>query len=378
MEATTTFCERTVICMTLERSERDYGIDLLRLFAMGLIILHHLLSHGGLMFAFSDFAATGIAVHLLNAFARCAVNAYALISGYVMVASRFRPSRLIALWLQVLFYGVLAVVCLPLMGASASIGDWLDALFPITHNNYWYFTCYVPVFLFSPFLNKLLHGMNQRQNRLMTTALIVLFSLMPTISLGDLFQLNDGYHFVWLMVLYLMGGSIRLHGFGWLKNKAVAAITFVICGLLGWACRLGMIAIGASKLHELLLAYTSPTMLLCGLSLLSLFQGLKLPQRICQLIAVLSPLSFGVYLIHDNPLVREHLVISSTASLAGFSPLHLLLALAGCWAGVYAVCLLMEYLRTRLFVLLRIPALCTAAEKRLLHWSANDSLDINR
>lgn len=373
-----TFCERTVICMTPEHSERDYGIDLLRLFAMGLIILHHLLSHGGLMFAFSDFAPTGMAVHLLNAFARCAVNAYALISGYVMVPSRFRPSRLIALWLQVVFYGVLAVVCLPLMGEAARLKGWLDALFPVMRNNYWYFTCYVPVFLLSPFLNTLLKALTKRQTALLSGGLVVLFSLLPTLALGDLFQLNDGYHFGWLMVLYLLGGAIRLHGFGWLKNKAVAAITFVICGLLGWAYRLGMIAIGASKLHELLLAYTSPTMLLCGLSLLSLFQGFKLPQRICRMIAVLSPLSFGVYLIHDNPLVREHLVISSTASLAGLSPLHLLLALAGCWAGVYAVCLLMEYLRTKLFALLHIPALCTAAEKRLLQWAGNDSLDINR
>lgn len=369
MEETMTHCERTVICMTPERSERDYGIDLLRLFAMGLIILHHLLSHGGLLFAFPDFSATGMAVHLLNAFARCAVNAYALISGYVMVTSRFRPSRLIALWLQVVFYGVLAVACLPLMGASAGLGDWLDALLPVTHNNYWYFTCYVPVFLFSPFLNKLLHDMSRRQTGLMMTALIALFCLMPLITLGDLFQLTDGYHFGWLMALYLMGGAVRLHGLGWLKNKAVSLIVFLCCALLGWACRLGVIALGAPQLHELLLAYTAPTMLLCGLALLSLFRGMRLPVWAQRIIGVLSPLTFGVYLIHDNPLVREHLVLSSTASLAGLSPLHLLLALAACWAGVYAMCLLLEWLRTRLFALLRIPALCTAAEKRLLSWA---------
>lgn len=355
--------------MTAERANRDYGIDLLRLFAMGLIILHHLLNHGGLLFVFPNFSATGMAVHLLNAFARCAVNAYALISGYVMVTSRFRPSRLISLWLQVVFYGILAVVCLPLMGGSARLKDWLNALFPVIRNNYWYFTCYVPVFLLSPFLNALLQGLSRRQAALLMGGLVALFSLMPTLALGDLFQLTSGYHFGWLMALYLMGGTIRLHGFGWLKSKAVAAIVFILCGLLGWACRLGVMAMGAPKLHELLLAYTSPTMLLCGLALLSLFHGIKLPRWVCRMIAVLSPLSFGVYLIHDNPLVREHLVISSTASLAGLSPLHLLLELAGCWAGVYAVCLLMEWLRTRMFILLRIPALCTAAEKYLFSWA---------
>ena len=43
-------------------------------------------------------------------------------------------------------------------------------------------------------------------------------------------------------------------------------------------------------------------------------------------------------------------------------------ALAGlfaCWAGVYALCLLMEWLRTKLFALLRVPALCSRLETLL-------------
>lgn len=355
--------------MTPDRAKRDLGIDLLRLFAMGLIVLHHLLSHGGLLFAFPTFSATGMAVHLLNAFARCAVNAYALISGYVMVTSRFRPSRLIGLWLQVVFYGVLAVLCLPLMGASAGRADWLDALLPVMRDNYWYFTCYVPVFLFSPFLNRLLRGMGKRQTGLMMTGLIVLFSLMPVAAGADPFQLTSGYHFGWLMALYLMGGAARLHGLGWLENKKAAAMTFVCCGLLGWACRLGVIALGAPKLYELLLAYTAPTMLLCGLSLLSLFRGMKLSAWAGKLTAALSPLAFGVYLIHDNPLVREHLVISSITPLAGLSPLRLMAALAACWAGMYAVCLAVEWLRAKLFGLIRVPALCERAENQLFRWA---------
>lgn len=353
--------------MTHETRKRDPGIDLLRLFAMGLIVLHHLLNHGGLLFAFPTFSSSGMAMHLLNAFARCAVNAYALISGYVMVTSRFRPSRLIGLWLQVVFYGVLAVLCLPLMapGTSASLMNWISAIMPVSRNNYWYFTCYVGVFCLSPALNLLLHQMSKRQAGLLMTTLIALFSIFPLISLSDPFQLQNGYHMGWLLILYLLGGTFRLHGFGRLESKKTAGIVFIFCGVLGWASRLGVIALGADWLHELLLHYTAPTMLLCSIALLVLFRGMKLSAWMSKAVAVLSPLSFGVYLIHDNPLVRKHLILMRMTALAGLNPLLLVLCLFVCWAGVYFVCLMIEWLRTKLFALLRVHALCQHAEKQM-------------
>lgn len=353
--------------MTTPATKRDSGIDLLRLFSMGLIVLHHLLSHGGLLFAFPVFSASGMAMHLLNAFARCAVNTYALISGYVMVHSRFRPSRLIGLWLQVVFYGVIAVLCLPLMGPdlSATPSDWLHALMPVTHDHYWYFTCYAVIFCLSPALNLLLHRMTRKQAGGLALALVGLFSLLPALTAGDPFQLQNGYHFGWLLILYLLGGMLRIYGFGTLGKTRNALLCITICSLLAWISRLVFLAAGLQQLQEVLLYYTAPTLLLSAVALLALFQGKRLPKWLGKAAAVLSPLSFGVYLIHDNPLVREHLLRMRMTGLAGFSPVGLLGGLFVCWFGIYAVCLLIEWLRTKLFALLRIPAVCVRMEKRL-------------
>ena len=350
--------------MSENASKRDSGIDLLRVFAMGLIVLHHLLLHGGLTSVFPVFSPSGMAVHLLNAFTRSAVNVYALISGYVMVRSRFRPSRLIGLWLQVVFYGVLAVVCLSLAGRSIHPAALFAAFTPVSHDAYWYFTCYFVVFCLSPFLNLLLNSLSRRQTGLMLTVLTTVFSLLPTLMLTDRFQLNGGYHPVWLILLYLFGGAARLHGFqrsGFWK----AVLTAAGCILLSWGFRLGALAAGAGWLEELLLHYTSPTMLLCSLALFSLFAGRKLPARLAKAVSFLSPLTFGVYLIHDNHLVREQLIKMRLTGLAELNPAMMLCGLFVCWAGVYVLCLLIEWLRTRLFTLLRIPALCNAMEKKL-------------
>ena len=346
--------------------KRDSGIDLLRLFAMGLIILHHLITHGGLSFTFSHFTISGMAMHLLNAVTRCAVNAYALISGYVMVQSRFRPSRLISLWLQVVFFAVLGVLCLPLMGERILPEHLFSAVTPVSHDYYWYFTCYTVVFCLSPFLNLLLNSMNKRQAGWMLAALAILFSILPTFMLVDRFQLNKGYHAGWLVILYLYGGAFRMHGFHKIISRKKAVLICAGCILASWTFRLAALAMNAAWLEEHLLNYTSPTMLLCGAALIALFSGCHLPERIARAVSVLSPLTFGVYLIHDNPLVREHLIRMRVIGLAGLSPVGLLAGLFACWAGVYALCLLIEWLRTKLFALLCVPALCSRLETLLL------------
>lgn len=87
-------------------SERNHGIELLRIFAMLLAAVLHILKKGGVITASEGNLAAYSTVWLLEAAAYCAVNCYALISGYVGYSDRPKPLRLarcIELWLQVVF-----------------------------------------------------------------------------------------------------------------------------------------------------------------------------------------------------------------------------------------------------------------------------------
>lgn len=64
-------------------SERNHGIELLRIFAMLLAAVLHILKKGGVITASEGNLAAYSTVWLLEAAAYCAVNCYALISGYV-------------------------------------------------------------------------------------------------------------------------------------------------------------------------------------------------------------------------------------------------------------------------------------------------------
>ena len=86
--------------------ERNYGIDLLRILAMFMIVMLHVLGRGGILENATIFSAHYKIAWLLEVICYGAVNIYALISGYVGFRAKHKYVNIIMLWLQVIFYTV--------------------------------------------------------------------------------------------------------------------------------------------------------------------------------------------------------------------------------------------------------------------------------
>lgn len=200
--------------------ERHLGIELLRVLSMGMIVLHHLLTWGGLLFAFPKLSATDTALRLLNAFANCAVNVYALITGYV--GSRLRPARLLRQWLQVVFTGLAATLAASLF-APVDGSLFLKALLPVSLEEYWYFSAFFGLMLLTPLLNAALNGLSKRQMGLSLMGCVFLFSLM--LPSNTVLRLNGGYH-VGLAVRAVPAGRVAapLRGPGGAQRLAKACV----------------------------------------------------------------------------------------------------------------------------------------------------------
>ena len=337
--------------MTVEMNRRRYGLDLLKLICMGMIILHHILLHGGLLTGFHYASTSRKLFGLLNRFLFCAVNVYALISGYVLSRSSFRLSRLLELWLQVFFTGMMITAGFALFSSVPLTNqDWLRARLPVIKDEYWYFTAYFGLYMLSPALNHLLNTLPRRILSFSLAVLFFLFCIVPLFGVNPTLALERGYHIGWLMMLYLLGGWIRLYGCGRLRRFSLPV--YVVCVLLTWRLR---------RFQE----YTSPTVLLAAVALLVLFENFHLPRWLEKTVFALAPLTFGVYLLHDHPLIRVHFIMPFFRIFTYFSTLKLILLLPLGFGGLYAACLLLEFLRTKLFSLLRLPSLCQRIEKFL-------------
>ena len=86
---------------TETRKQRNYGIDLLRMIAMLMVVILHILGKGGVLQAAPPLSIRYETAWLLETAAYCAVDCYALISGYVGFGTRCRYADLAALWLRV-------------------------------------------------------------------------------------------------------------------------------------------------------------------------------------------------------------------------------------------------------------------------------------
>ena len=152
--------------------QRNRGIDLLRMTAMWMVVILHILNKGGVLAAAAPLSAGQGTARLLETAAYCAVNCFGLISGYVGVQRRFRYSGALALWLRVAFYtlGITAVFAC-LMPGSVNGDRVLRAFFPVLFRQYWYVTAYFGMCLFIPFFNLLLNRLSKGQLRLLALIL---------------------------------------------------------------------------------------------------------------------------------------------------------------------------------------------------------------
>lgn len=71
------------------------------------------------------------------------------------------------------------------------------------------------------------------------------------------------------------------------------------------------------------------------------------------MISAVYPLIFAVYLIHDNDYVRDLLWARLRVAESADSP-WMVLYVAGCAAVIFVVCCAVEWVRKKLFSLLRI------------------------
>ena len=93
------------------KSKRLANVELLRVVAMLMVVMLHYLGKGELLPVKNlHMDITGCVAWILESLSIVAVNVYVLISGYFLVEAEFKPSKIVRLILQVLFYTILVTI----------------------------------------------------------------------------------------------------------------------------------------------------------------------------------------------------------------------------------------------------------------------------
>ena len=166
----------------MKGKERQANIELLRIIAMLMVVtLHYLIKGQAAVSLVEETGILNVLLWFLKAMCIVTINVYVLISGYFLLEAKWKLSRLVTLWLQVMFYSLgVPLVCLALgVGDVNAWGlyDWVNVIFPVQMEHYWFITAYVVLYLLVPVLSMGVKKLNRKQHGMVIVGLLMVFSI---------------------------------------------------------------------------------------------------------------------------------------------------------------------------------------------------------
>jgi len=280
-------------------NKRNSSLELLRIICMILIILYHYVLHGIKITTIDSMHIfNGILTCIMIIGGRLSCNVFILITGYFLIKQKTNVKKVIKLLIKIFVYSVGIYVVLRYLNLVKTDGETLKKQFlPIIYGN-WFVMYYIMIYILSPFLNKMINGLDKISHFRLICIMILIWSLIPTITdFSWSFSSIDAF-----LVMYLIGAYIRLYPRERTNNKI--NIIILIIGVL--------ILIAFS----IFLAYKTPTfknakdffwelnnlfMVIVAIYLFKVFVNMHF---VCKPINYIASSTLGIYLIHDNKILR--------------------------------------------------------------------------
>lgn len=337
------------------KPHREYSIDLLRELSMLMIVSLHSLSHGNILSLSSDNLLYGVFFHIVFAICILSVNIFVLISGYFLSQQHFRTSKLINLICETLFYAWL-ILCLRFcLHDKPDSSEILASVLPISFKLYWFISAYIVMYMLSPVVNSALKRLTQKQHIVLIIVLVAIFSLW-----SDLIPFSTpmgisgrGTDVVWFVVLYIIGAYIGQYVKDVKTNKALifgaGCCALLVVSWLALMLVMNLVGLKLDKDHFVFASnyyyrYNSLFSLIGSVCLFLVFKNIVITGKFwTRLIKFVAPLTLGVYLIHDNPLLRNYVWkgLVNMESLTPNSPLIVFVYVL----LVFTICLMLDCVR---------------------------------
>ena len=193
----------------IQKNKRNIGIDLARILAMYFIINHHIIYHGGPIFGTKLLSFDNNLFLFFNTLFCSGVNIFGMISGFVGFHS-YKYSNLLYLLIQTSLYNY-SIAYFFFKINPEFVRNLKYFLYPLFITDYWYFNAYFIMYFFLPVINAGVKAMDKRKLGIFNLFIFLFFSCFNQIKhysitlKKDLFLLNNGFTYIWLIILYFFG-----------------------------------------------------------------------------------------------------------------------------------------------------------------------------
>ena len=267
---------------------RQSNMEMLRIIAMSMILIHHFMVHG--------LTQENMPHHLfnaLNSFVFSGVNIFFILSGYFSI--RYTSKGLLKLILTILFFGIVNLMLLVIVGEAPDPSMWMTVIqFPVIRSPYWFMCVYLLLYVTAPIINAGLRHIDR--NVLRNTLIILTFITFYTRTSYILYSYLQGF-LLYSIGYYISRYKPMLH----IKRRWLLLGAFLSAALssgLDWSlAEHGMALYGFQTYGNVLIFF-------CALMLVLFFRDFRFHSASINSVASAS---LGCYLLQDGNFGLEWL-----------------------------------------------------------------------
>lgn len=288
------------------------NFELLRIISMVMIVTLHFLGFGGILSRLQTGDPKYYLANIIEYACIIAVNLYVMITGYFCINKKIRPKKILYLEIEMIFYLVFIYCCAIVNGIEKfEVEKFIKNFFPYITKQYWFLTAYMSLYLMIPIVNKIVSNIEKKEYKYFLIIILSILSVAATLyPKNSILNVSSGYSIVWFITVYLIGGYIKLY-YSEHKFNSIKLISNYI-GMIAVHMAIDWLSFKINK-FELLgdyrensLNYNNIITLIEACALFLLFKQINIKNVFMQkVILAISQLTLGVYLIHENPIIRE-------------------------------------------------------------------------
>ena len=289
--------------------------------------------------------------------AECSVDIFAMMSGYFGInKKKVTIYRTVELIVIAIFYSIIITLGFAVFspGKFTGIKDFLKGIFPPLVGRYWYITCFIPVLIFQPFINKVLLFLTEKEHFALLLLEVLVFSCVPSVIPVDFFKVNNGYSFVWLLLLYTIGAYLSRTKtkpyYQYLKKYGI--YVFIILSFVLLVGNIFIFKIIGYNIRYMV-AYTSPVVLTMGLCVLIPLSDIKLNVG-GKSFESLSTTTFDVYLIHGHVLIYDWVLTGAFVWIKTLPWYFVPEVCVICAVSIFVICSFFGGIRVQVFRILGV------------------------
>ena len=323
-------------------NKRNSNIELLRICCMLMIIAGHIMLNHSTSYSLTN--SDEIIDLLFRGTFSVAVNTFVLISGYFGIS--YKIKRLFHIFIQTFFYSVSFLIVAVLLGwHKVNFRTDLFAFFPILTKQYWFVTCYVVLYVISPWLNIWIDSLERVIYKKFLIVGFLIVYLWPTFCFlinAPRFIDDSGYGIVNFVYLYMLGRFLHLY-YVVRHNSMYYLGGYVLSSLILFLCQYGL----SWFLGFEFTSWISYNTIFCFVGAVCLFLTFLKMSFHSSIINYWAKPCLAVYLIHMAPNVLSKFCIAvGVQECHGILYLLLVCALP---IPIYYLCAIIEICRLSVF-----------------------------